>query len=522
MANIIRPSLVLFLLPLAACGSGAGTTADTTAPRATEPPEVTDVEVWVAEDWRVEVAHLTEPNRALIRVYGSGGELDGMVLPYRYETTDSGRRWVTQHRGRERSVLYGIRRHDGEAPYRIHLPGARSNRPAERVEDAPPGLGEKIASAYAEQMDAGKVEELQRFDRAFEEGREDEAFQSSLEGARDACGDDELEGSIDWSTVEDERLLDTSIAGYCDGVLFALRSACDKEGGAEWLAARVDRVTCRIAAEGEPELTLDGETLVYRAPLDGVNLDQKAHEALLRLPDEDRGDLGGVLALAAARVCADSSGERFIVLSPRTEEMAYGTRDAMVRVRQPDGLSTGWFFEPRHFNERHNAGFRGHDLRYYSRVDADDEGCSLKCGEREVELTLLEGDAKAEIFGLERGDPPFDRVPHALARDRRGVYYYVDRGATEATARDFRLYSGRRGALRQLDMRDIVSDSEGEVFESASGTLRLVVDRDEALWIRGKRSTQLKTLPVGENLGVIFNELGVYLGEPLGTPCDDL
>lgn len=43
-----------------------------------------------------------------------------------------------------------------------------------------------------------------------------------------------------------------------------------------------------------------------------------------------------------------------------------------------------------------------------------------------------------------------------------------------------------------------------------------------ALWIQGKRSKDLKALPIEENLGVIFNELGIYLGEPLGTPCDDL
>ncbi|MFW5876707.1 MAG: hypothetical protein ACOCXM_08215 [Myxococcota bacterium] len=521
MGKVTCQSLLLLLPLLASCGRGeAG--PETTPPPKTAPPEVTRVEVFVAEDWRVEVAHLEAPNEALIRIHGSDGELDGVPLPYRYETTGSGRRWVTRHRGRERSVLYGTRRPNGEAPLRIHLPGARSNRPAERLEEVPAGLGEEIAAAYAEHVDSGKVHELQRFDRDFEIDGEKETLRSSLERAHEVCGEDALEASIDWSTVRDEHLLEYSIASYCDGPLSAIRSACGQEGGAEWLSERVDQVTCRIVSGEEPTLTLQGETLVYEAPLEGVNLDQKAWKALQELPDETHGDLGGALALAAARVCVDEPGERYIVLSPRTEEMAYGTKKSMVRVRQPEGLSSGWFFEPRHFNERHNASFRGHDLRYYSRVEVEDDTCTLQCGEREVELELVEGDDKADIFALDRGEPPFDRVPHALARDRRGVYYYVDRGATEATARDFRLYRGRRGAMRQLDMRDIVSDSEGDVFESASGTLRLVVDRDEALWIRGKRSKDLKALPIGENLGVIFNELGIYLGEPLGTPCDDL
>ena len=155
-------------------------------------------------------------------------------------------------------------------------------------------------------------------------------------------------------------------------------------------------------------------------------------------------------------------------------------------------------------------------------MEVSPEGCTLVCGTREVSLARVEGAEKAAALVIPREPSPFDRVPHALARDRSGTYFYVDRGNTEATAKDFRLYRGRRGAVKQLDMQDVVSDSEGEVFESRTGALRLIVDRDEALWIRGKARDVLKALPLGENLGLIFNELGVYLGRELGTPCDDL
>jgi hypothetical protein len=525
MMPLSRALVLLFPLALACAPAETSRTRETTPPPQTQTPEVTRVEVYVAEEWRVELAHLKEPNKALIRVFGSGSELDGVPLPYHYESSDARRRWVTQHRGRERSVLYGRRKRDGEAPYRIHLPGSRSNRPAEQVEDVQDGLGEEIATAYVEHARSGKVAELQEFDRAYEIEGEKEAYQSSLQRVREQCGDDSLNASIDWSTVDDERLLDTSISGYCDAPLYALRSVCDDAGGAPWVSERIDQVTCRIVSGERPELTLQDTTLMYEAPLEGVNLDRKAQKSIRNLPDGDRGTLGKVLAFEAARVCADDAREHFIVLSPETGkhgEMAYGTEESMVRVRQPRGLSTGWFFEPRHFNPDYNSSFRGHDLRYYSRVETEDRGCTLTCGEREVELELLEGQKKAQIYDLERKPPPFNRVPHALARDRRGVYYYVDRGATEETSEDFHLYRGKRGAMKQLDMRDIVSDSEGEVFESDSGTLRLIVDQDEALWIRGNRSKELKPLPVEKNYDVIFNELGVYLGERLGTPCDDL
>lgn len=42
------------------------------------------------------------------------------------------------------------------------------------------------------------------------------------------------------------------------------------------------------------------------------------------------------------------------------------------------------------------------------------------------------------------------------------------------------------------------------------------------LWIEGaKKKVELKVVPIVENLPMIYNELGVYAGERLGTPCDD-
>jgi len=52
------------------------------------------------------------------------------------------------------------------------------------------------------------------------------------------------------------------------------------------------------------------------------------------------------------------------------------------------------------------------------------------------------------------------------------------------------------------------------------------------LWVRGRKETPLTVIPIetvdaqsGEkvsNYGLIYNDLGVYLGSPLGNPCDDL
>jgi len=40
--------------------------------------------------------------------------------------------------------------------------------------------------------------------------------------------------------------------------------------------------------------------------------------------------------------------------------------------------------------------------------------------------------------------------------------------------------------------------------------------------VHGKARTRLLAVPIEENWALIYNELGVYLGERRGTPCDDL
>jgi len=119
------------------------------------------------------------------------------------------------------------------------------------------------------------------------------------------------------------------------------------------------------------------------------------------------------------------------------------------------------------------------------------------------------------------GKPPDRRKPYALARDRKGIYYFVDR-SDKPDARDFRLYRGPKGNLKQLQMTNIVLDSKGDIFSTKSGDLRLVLEKENSFWVKGRKSQPLINIPVNDNLRMIYNELGVYIGVRLGTPCDDL
>ncbi len=147
----------------------------------------------------------------------------------------------------------------------------------------------------------------------------------------------------------------------------------------------------------------------------------------------------------------------------------------------------------------------------------------VTCGDRVTALQLVD-DAKAKeiVAAATFGKSPRKRRAYALARDDRGRYFFVDTGRTPDTEKAFKLYVGPKGALKLQKMTNVVSDSEGDIFSTKTGSLRLVLGTAESVWIEGKTKTRLTLVPVEDNAAMIYGELGVYSGERLGTPCDDL
>jgi len=113
----------------------------------------------------------------------------------------------------------------------------------------------------------------------------------------------------------------------------------------------------------------------------------------------------------------------------------------------------------------------------------------------------------------------FMREPHLLVRDDTGTYYYVDKSAKEGE-KDFQFFVGQRGRLKQAKLRNIVQDSEGEIFSTPDGSLRIIVGRDEAYWIQRNKKQTLVRVPI--DMPFVFGELGMYVRQKMGTPCDDI
>ena len=185
--------------------------------------------------------------------------------------------------------------------------------------------------------------------------------------------------------------------------------------------------------------------------------------------------------------------------------------------------------------ERFNVTFV--DPRYYiqftqkSDLSMHDGKYTVTCGKTETALTVVaDAQAKPMLKAASFEKSPRKWQAYALARNNAGVYYYVDhnyidrRGGDgdDKAGRNFRLFIGPKGNLKLQKMTNIVSDSEGDVFSTKTGSMRMVLGKKEPTWIQKGKPSTLLSVPIDENMSMIYTELGVYAGERLGTPCDDL
>ncbi len=110
----------------------------------------------------------------------------------------------------------------------------------------------------------------------------------------------------------------------------------------------------------------------------------------------------------------------------------------------------------------------------------------------------------------------------ALARDEAGIYYFVDRLRDDLGGQGYRVYVGKRGALKQMPLRDVAIDSGGMVFATKKGEFRLTVDTGTptgATWNSKGKARTLKVLDLFTESYLIYRELGVY--SAFGAACDE-
>jgi hypothetical protein len=471
-------------------------------------------------------AHSDTGEITLIRVTGTESSLDGKVLAHRREIHEGGPlRFVTQLRGDDYVTVWA-EDYPRASGFRLELPESKTAIHLTRSPSLSSTLElEAVVEQHRKQEAEGLLARLRQFDRPAETAAMKRKVADRAARYLEAC-ELELPLEVAWDTFSNEELRDWRLDDRCTTALWAMKRLCEHQVAREAFRSGTGGLACIRGDEMAIELA--GRTLTWTASADPMNASQFARDYLLDQavwPGE--GTLAQRITIERTAVCSDGKGH-FVGVRPRHttgEELFFGTAKELRRVREsPWGISGHWFFEPREFNPNNNPSFRGTDLRYFSHlnIDRDAGTCAVVCGERRVPMKLLAHEVVRDMLDkIEIGDPLPIRRPYALARDRRGTYYFVDTGE-EAHSQTFRLLAGPKGALVEIEMVNIASDSHGDVFSTESGSLRLVLEKNESFWVKKGKTEKLLNVPLQENWGVIYNDLGVYKGQPLGTPCDEL
>jgi hypothetical protein len=493
-------------------------------------------------------------HKVLIRVTGSGSAFDDKAIPHTVEDGGGTRfDYATTYRGRHWNTI-NVR--DGR--YQVNVPGHRDS-PTVRYDEARTKAlsADEVYKTYQRQQADGTLTKLAAFDRKEETARHEKQLADTTAAFAKACGATPAV-KVDWASFSDADLRELSVASYCGEPLDKLAYLCGESREArQTIATTVKTFTCTMGQAMKLELA--GATLAWTTSRSATNMgdftQRFAEEKLIPTaavtspaPAPASGEtppwgkaatLGERMVLEKTGVCTDGKSH-YVVVAPHDKQLTqlyYGDGKTFYRVPLPPWVLTGdMFFEPRFFAKTKNSGFRGVDLRTYAAVEYQPgkQVCAVACGDRRTNLTILDDAAKQSLLlGKVTFAPPLHkRAAHHLARDDSGRYFYVDRGNTPETEKSFRLFVGPKGAMKLQKMTNAVADTEGEIFTTKSGSLRYVTDRkNPPVWIQGGKKTKLTVVPIegtdehGEpinNYQLIYNDLGVYLGERLGNPCDDL
>jgi hypothetical protein len=489
------------------------------------------------EGMKVTVIRLSGDPGLLLSVQGSDSSYDGKALPATQEEDGERTRYCTQHAGREVCPFHVVNRY-GTRSY-VFYPGwnrqeisLQWDEKGSAALDAGP-----VVKRYEAQQKDGTLAKFMDFDRPGEQAQAAAAVAEQVKETAGKCGGVTFPLEVKWTSISDDVLKRFSVASYCGAPLEALSDLCEFPSVRALLTADVKSVECTFGAQ--VAFSLEKGVLRWTTSTEGSNLKDAARKGFEEAfggtapvaagaPGWGNGKtLRELQALDGTSVCTDGQGY-VAVMAPgeRGERLYAGSSRSLVEVQaQAWGVPGGMFLEPRYPNPTANPNFRGSDMRVYSELEVDraKQACVLRCGTRTLPLQLLAPARAKEVLLAAKVEPnPQQYGPHALLRDDKGRYYFIDKGLRKDNGRSYRVFLGNKGKLEPQKLVNLVADTEGEVFSTKSGELRLVVDRqDGSTWIQSGKKLQLRAVPVNENLPLIYNELGVYQGVRLGTPCDD-
>lgn len=147
------------------------------------------------------------------------------------------------------------------------------------------------------------------------------------------------------------------------------------------------------------------------------------------------------------------------------------------------------------------------------------------CESRTKQLSLASESTARKVLaaGTFKRDLP-GHEPIMLARASTGTtYYLVDHPHRPKDNNDYRLFIGKRGAMKQIKIKDLSVDSGGILLITAQGVMK--IDDSSRTTLFGRDADHLQPLDrvsLSVNAKLVFGDLGVYRHENFGMMCDDL
>jgi len=254
------------------------------------------------------------------------------------------------------------------------------------------------------------------------------------------------------------------------------------------------------------------------------------------------GSVVGLIAIAAATAAADPKPKPVDIKPLRDSLLVLTDADGGTYVVQPGSGARIWYgvansktlYEQIVISRTQDggAGTWGIDV-WAPRVPNIQPGAILRkadgsfgrwCGaDSDIPLSPVSADkAKTILDKSQFMTTAMIRRPHLLARDDSGVYYYVDVIRDQYGGKGYRVFVGKKGAMKQKPLTDVATDSAGDVFATKTGDLRIVKDdaKSTVTWVKGEKRTTLSVLDTDASSVLIFRDLGVYTF--IGSICETM
>ncbi len=441
--------------------------------------------------------------QALVRVTGIANYIAGVTfLSTRQKSPDvrgSDYYWTTQLNGVTTRIVHTNRAMDHDDKIAIFLPRSVTKTTLQFDEIATRAIEiPELIADYRSHLADGSLARLRAFDREYEVQARRESLARKQEALAKSCGGS-IDVQMDWDKVQSKE--DFKEVRFCDVAVEGLAKICNytRSAGREVLS-KIGTLSCELHQDLRLDYNDKERVLTVHAATSNLVSTGKA----VRLISKEIGLKPTLLK---------SSKGVYVVLSTHhdsKEDVYAGVGTKLYKQHwSPDANLTAFSL----WSGAKNSMARNTEPGKWS----------IKCPQGLLEFDEVEGKERDHVLSTSSfEDTVWKRQMYALARDARGIYYYVDRLKDQFGGLDYRVFKGPRGRVALTTMIDIVSDSEGMIFSTTSGSLRLVLSNKRpagAKWKKGKRSEELVVVPDRTARPLVFNELGVYDGEELGTVC---